>query len=215
MSHRRTVAIAALAAGALLAGIVRPLAAQAFGPVDDAPVLRAGDVVRITVWRLPELSGEFTVAANGALAHPLYRAVPVAGVPLGEVESRMRDFLRRFDPEPQLVLEPLLRVAIGGEVDRPNVYTLRPETTILEALALAGGPTQQGRRDRVLLVRASRSITVDLSRPESGAGRLPIRSGDELVVERRRSVFKEYIAPALTVGGATAAIANVIIRAQK
>lgn len=216
MSCHRALAAAALSAVALLVGAIgAPLRGQPFGPAQETTVLRAGDIVRITVWRLPELSGEFTVSASGALAHPLYRAVPVAGIPLAQAEERVLEFLRRFDPEPQIVLEPLLRVAVGGEVDRPDLYTLRPETTILEALAIAGGPTDRGRRDRLVLVRGGRSIVVDLASPEAGAGRAPIRSGDEIVIERRRSIFREYVAPALTVSGATAAIVNVIIRAQR
>ena len=41
--------------------------------------LKPGDMVRVTVWRKPELSGDFRVLADGSIAHPLYQAINVTG----------------------------------------------------------------------------------------------------------------------------------------
>jgi len=164
--------------------------------------------VRITVWRSPEMSGEFRIAADGALIHPLYRSVRVAGVALPEVETRLRTFIEQYQTQPQFVAEPLLRVAIGGEIEKPNLYFLRPDVTVTEAVALAGGPTVRGRRDRVRVLADGRVrlIRLDGSDP---AGHAPIRSGDQLIVERRGSLFREIVAPVIGVAGAVAAIVNV------
>jgi protein involved in polysaccharide export with SLBB domain len=207
----RLLAMAGLAA-------TRALPAQELPQVDGAALLSSGDSVRITVWRRPELSGEFVVAPDGSVTHPLYRAVKVGGVPLAAAEENVRVFLTRFEDNPQFVVEPLLRVALEGEVNRPNLYAMRPQTTIAEALARAGGPTQYGRTDRVLVLRADGSgqhqqITVDLAHPETGATRMPIRSGDQITVERRRSAFRDVILPALNVVGSVAAVGLLIVRA--
>lgn len=173
--------------------------------------LRPGDALRITVFRNTELSGEFVVALDGSLRHPLYRGVQVAGIPLPSVETQLRAFIRRFvTADSLLVIEPLFRVAVGGDVVRPNVYTLPPETSIAQAVALAGGPTERGRRDRVLLVRDGSQTAVDL-RGARAEGRTLVRSGDEILVERQRSAFRDVIAPAATLLGATAAIINVFL----
>ena len=208
----RILALAAIAA-TLAMVVPAPVAgAQAFAPLRSVGTLRPGDVMRVTVWRRPELSGEFVVATNGALAHPLFRTLVVAGVPLDSVEERLRALLERYEVNPQFVVEPLLRIAIGGEVGRPNLYTLHPETSVSEAIALAGGPTERGRSDQVRLTRNGQPILLDLTRPDGGHALMRLVSGDQLVVERRRSMFREYIAPAITVTGATAAILNVILR---
>ncbi|HKG91040.1 MAG TPA: polysaccharide biosynthesis/export family protein [Gemmatimonadaceae bacterium] len=211
-------AVGAAAAPALGQGPreVAARAGAATGPLSvldpAALVLAPGDAVRITVWRKPELSGEFVVATDGSLTHPLYRVVRVGGVPLTTAEERVRVFLEQLEVNPQFVVEPLLRVAVGGEVMRPNLYTLRPETTIAMAVAMAGGNTERGRRDRVRLLRGHEEIILDLTRPEVGAAQMPIRSGDQILVDRRHAVFREYVAPAITVAGATAAILNAIFR---
>ena len=184
----------------------------ALAPRADEAVLAPGDLVRITVWRKPELSGEFTVLADGSLAHPLYRGLRLSGVPIPAVEEQVRTFLTRLEKNPQFVIEPLIRVAVSGEVIRPNVYSLRPETSIAMAVALAGGATERGRRDRVRLMRENTELVIDLTKPDEGAARMTIRSGDQILIERRRALFREYIAPGITVAGAAAAILNVVLR---
>ena len=184
-------------------------------PTASQIVLRPGDVLRITVWRKPELSGQFTVAMDGTLAHPLFRAVPVAGTPLATVEARLLQFLQRYEEGPPFVIEPLLRVAVGGEVARPNLYTLGPETTISQAVALAGGASERGRNDRVRLVRQGRTVLIDLTKPDASVTQLPIQSGDEIFVDRRRAIFREVITPVITIVGAAAAIVSAVSRVRE
>jgi len=206
---------------AALAALAPPASAQGgsgappAAATPDSLVLRPGDAVRITVWRKPELSGEFAVAGDGSITHPLYRALRVTGMPLVTAEGRLRAFLQQFETSPEFVMEPLLHVAIGGEVVRPNLYTLRPETSVSDAVALAGGPTERGRRDRVRLLRDGREIALDLTRPQAGVAATPIRSGDQILVDRKHALFRETIGPIITVAGATAAILNVILRAGR
>jgi protein involved in polysaccharide export with SLBB domain len=174
-------------------------------------VLKPGDALRITVFRNSDLSGEFVVGLDGSLRHPLYRSVPVAGIPMPTVEAQLRAFIRRFVTADSLfVVEPLLRVVVGGDVTRPNVYSIGPETSVSQAVALAGGPTERGRRDRILLARDGRTTVVDL-RQTGSLARTPIQSGDEIVVERNLNTFRDIIVPTVGVVGALAAIANVFL----
>ena len=130
----------------LLALIVlsMPVSAQESRSPSDQSVLAPGDSVRIVVWRKPEFSGDFVVAPNGSITHPLYRSVQVGGIPFATAEANVRRFLARFEENPEFVMEPLVRVAISGEVERPQVFAVRPETSIGEAVARAGGSTVLG-----------------------------------------------------------------------
>jgi polysaccharide biosynthesis/export protein len=191
--------------------LMSPLRAQTPDLSSGASVLTPGDSVRILVWRKPEFSGEFAVGVDGSLSHPLYQAVMVGGLPLATAQANLRAFLEKYDQEPQFVMVPLFRVAVQGEVNRPSLYALSPQTTIAEAIASAGGPTQFGRLDRVRLLRGGADgvhtqVRLDLTHAETGAGQMPIRSGDQILVERRRSAFSEIVLPTLTVIGALASI---------
>ena len=181
---------------------------------ESALVLRTGDAVRISVWRRPELSGEFPIGDDGSIIHPLYRAVRVSGVPMATLEERLRTFLTQFDATPAFVVEPLIRVTLAGQIARPNVYTLSPRTTMAQAVAVAGGPTERGMLSAVQLVRDGQMMMVDLTRPDVTITQMPIRSGDQILISPTRSLFREVVAPSMTVVGAVAAVVSVIMRAR-
>lgn len=186
-----------------------PLAGQSADGTD--PVLNAGDAIRITVWRQPELSGEFWIAVDSTLRHPLYRDVTVGGVPASVAESRLRTYLSQLEANPRFVIEPLLRVAVGGEVRQPNLYTLPPEVTVAQAVVQAGGLTERGRPDQVLLVRGRVEYRVDLTSAEFDIGQTPVQSGDRIIVGAKRNYFREYVVPGATLTAALAAVADLLM----
>jgi protein involved in polysaccharide export with SLBB domain len=174
--------------------------------------LSPGDQIRIVVFRKPELSGDFPIAADGTIIHPLYREVQVTNVPLSTVEERLRTFLSKYETAPQFVIQPLVKIIVGGEVRTPNIYMVPPETTIAQALALAGGPTDRGLINDVRVVRDRQEIRVDVSKPESDAQLLQIRSNDQILVMRRRTSAFQYLAPVTSSIAAAAAITSIFIR---
>ena len=59
--------------------------------------------------------------------------------------------------------------------------------------------------------RNKKSVSLDLRHPdESGAG-MRVQSGDQIVVEQRRAVYRDVVGPAISILGATAAIVSVIL----
>jgi polysaccharide export outer membrane protein len=187
---------------------------HAQGPGTSEQVVRPGDAVRITVWRKPELSGEFAVAPDGGIRHPLYRGVNIGGLAVGTAESRVRSFLATLDEAPQFIFEPLFRVLVAGEVGKPGMLLLDQGTLIVQAVATAGGPTDRARTDRVRLLRGSTVILVDLGHPERGPAQMPIQSGDQIYVERRSALFRDVILPIVSIVGSAAAIVNVMTRGR-
>src|SRR5829696_3649650 len=94
--------------------LIASVALSASAAAQEAPVrgeqamLTPGDSVRIVVWRKPEFSGDFVIAPDGSITHPLYRSVKIAGIPFGTAEANVRRFLGGFDENPQFVMEPLI-----------------------------------------------------------------------------------------------------------
>lgn len=194
----------------LLLALPLPAVAQSSAPIAPA-MLAPGDVVRIVVWRRPEFTGEYVVAPDSTITHPLLREVKVAGVPFGIVEERLRAFLTKFDANPAFVFSPLLHVFVGGEVRQPNLYTVPPGSTIAQVIAMAGGPTERGNLQKVTLTRHQQREEFDLIPADSPGATLEVRSGDQVVLDRRRSVFTDVIVPAASLVAAAAAIANIFL----
>lgn len=202
----RSLPVLIILAACLLA--LRPAEAVA---QSSAPVVSPGDVVRVTVFRKPELTGEMDVAPDGSLVHPLYRAVNVAGITEGEMEQRIRAFLTRYEAEPSFVIERMVRVTVSGEVRQPNVQLLKPSATVFEALTRAGGATERGSLQRVSLYHKGEIIPLDMRRP-GGAGARVVESGDLIVVGRRPTALREYVVPMTSIVAAAAALINLLTR---
>ena len=212
--------LAALALAQLVLSVPAPASAQEPRTPAAQAVLTPGDSVRIEVWRKPEFSGDFVVAPDGTITHPLFRSVRVAGLPFATAEANLRTFLGQYEENPQFVMEPLIRVAVSGEVPRPLVFAARPETSIAEAVARAGGTTQFGARNRVRVIRqepngAQQQLVINLADPSSTEGTLPVRSGDQIVVDRRKSFFRDIMVPALGIIGSVASVGLLIDRVSR
>ncbi|MBA2708222.1 MAG: polysaccharide export protein [Gemmatimonadaceae bacterium] len=174
--------------------------------------LNPGDQIRIAVWRSPEFTGDFTVAFDGSVIHPLFREVQVTGISMAEVESRLRTFLTRYIQNPQFVIQPLVKILVGGEVRTPSIYSVPPETTVAQAIVGAGGPTELAALEKVRVIRDGRELTVDIRQANATSSGLTIRSGDQILVPRRRNVLRDFIGPALSGVAAAAALTNIFLR---
>jgi polysaccharide export outer membrane protein len=209
-----------LALAQLVLSLPAPASAQEPRAAGAQSVLTPGDSVRIEVWRKPEFSGDFVVAPDGSITHPLFRSVRVAGLPFATAEANLRTFLGQYEENPQFVMEPLIRVAVSGEVTRPIVFAARPETSIGEAVARAGGTTQFGARNRIRVLRfepngKQEQLVLNLSDPNSNEGTLPVRSGDQIIVDRRKSFFRDIMVPALGIIGSIASLGLLIDRVSR
>lgn len=192
---------------ALLAAFALPGRAAAQAAAADSAYLRPGDLIRLAVFRQPDFSGEFPVSPEGTIQHPLLAEVNVVGVPRSVIRERLRVALSRYERDPSFVFSFLYRVAVGGEVRLPNLYTVIPETTVGQAVATAGGLTEYGRLDRVVVARGGQEMMLDLRDPVQAETR--IRSGDQVRVTRRGNLMRDVIGPFASVIGAIAAVVAI------
>ena len=176
-------------------------------PAGD-PALRPGDVLRINVWRHPELSGDFVVAPDSTLVDPVYQVVRVAGAPLPVVRERLRAVLSTYEQGVPFVLEPVFPVTVAGEVRQPNLYRLPEGTTFAQAIAQAGGPTELGRLNKVQVIRRDSTMMIDLGNGYLKYERLTIASGDQILVERRPTFnfLRDALYPLASLTAAVAAV---------
>ena len=188
---------------ALVVLAAAPAAAQVG---DSVLAVRPGDVMRLNVWRMPEFSGDFPLGNDGRVLHPLLTTVQVVGRTPEQVRAQLREVLLRYERDPQFVFGFLYRVGLSGAFRLPNLYTLPPETTLLQATAAGGGAEVDARLDRVELLRDGQVLIVDLENPSPEVAAMRIRSGDLLRVSQRRSGFRDAVSLTASLTAALAAI---------
>jgi polysaccharide export outer membrane protein len=127
------------------------------------------------------LSGDYSVNALGHVVLPRLGDVQVASMPADSLQTLLTDHYRVYLNNPSIEVLVLRRVTVTGAVRNPGVYPLDPTLTVTDAIALAGGPAPDGKRDKVELHRSGKVIEADL-RSDAMVADSPIQSGDQLYV---------------------------------
>ena len=121
--------------------------------------LGPGDVLSIFVWQWPELSRSAPISPDGRLSYPLIGYVEAAGMSLDQLTAAMEARLSAHVREPQLTVTldevRSYRIFVTGEVIRPGMFELPGSTTVVQAIAMAGGFTPFASRDNVLVYSGS------------------------------------------------------------
>lgn len=154
----------------------------------------AGDVLHVFVWREPDLTRDVTVRLDGRVTVPLLGDVAASGRAPSELAAQLQEMLARYLEAPQVAVSVAQanssRIYVLGMVNKAGVYPLTQPTTVLQALAMAGGFKEFARTGDIVVVRhdesgASTPIPVNYKRIEAGrdlAQNIALRSGDTVVV---------------------------------
>ena len=117
------------------------LLAVSAGAEDRHYRVASGDVLRITVYGDPGLSGSFPIGTDGTIGYPLLGNVGVAGRSIDEIRVALDAGLKEHiaNLSVAVVVETYAPVFVVGEVQRPGRYEYRPGMIVLELFALGGG----------------------------------------------------------------------------
>ncbi|MFQ5912861.1 MAG: polysaccharide biosynthesis/export family protein, partial [Nitrospinota bacterium] len=162
------------------------------------------DVLKVTVYRETELSGEFVVAGDGSINYPLLGRVRVEGLTVAQIEKRVETLLAK-----DYLVNPSLSVKVAefrsqqiqllGAVMKPGTYALRGPTTLIEIISQGGGidPGEGGSKVVVLRPRREKGgedqfFTVDLNvllKEADLSENLLLGGNDTVFVPRAGSIF--------------------------
>jgi polysaccharide export outer membrane protein len=119
--------------------------------------LRPSDVVEVSFTVAPEFNQTLTVQPDGYVTLKDAGAVLAQGLTLAQLGKAVREAYTGYlhDPKVGVALKDFERpyFVVGGEVGKPGKYELRSDTTVAEAVQIAGGFTQQAKHSQVVLFR--------------------------------------------------------------
>ena len=172
-----------------------------------------GDKLDVRVFQVEDLSFEdLVVDTSGNINMPLIGAVRGAGRTAGEMSADIAQRLAaRYLRNPQVTVTvkeaASQKITVDGAVTKPGVYEMRGSTSLLQAVAMAEGPTRVADLTKVAVFRnidGRRSVAVfDLSAIRQGRASDPAVFGDDVIVvdtSRLSSALREVVSalPALT-----------------
>lgn len=164
------------------------------------------DLLEVQVFGVDQLARTVRVNSFGMVSMPLIGALPVGGMTAQEAERMISRRLAESylqDPQVSVFIKEYTnqRVTIEGAVAKPGIYPLRGETTLLRALAMAGGQGSLSDMSNVMVFRAEPggqrvSQAYDVERIRRGELADPFVLNDDVIVVNRsagRVVLKDSI----------------------
>jgi len=118
----------------------------------------SGDTVRVTVFGEPDLSGEFSVDAQGRLNLALIGPISVRNLTTDQARAVIHDaYLDGYLRHPDVAVEIIAfrPFFILGEVNQPGSYDYVPGMNVLNAIAVGGGITYRGDEDDIEILRGN------------------------------------------------------------
>lgn len=161
--------------------------------------ISSGDLLDVTVFDTPELSGKFRVDDRGAITLPLTGDIFVSGLTATQAGHAIESKFRSSDvmKEPHIsitVLEYATQgVNVVGEVKNPGVYPLLGSHDVLDFISAAGGLTPNAGKAVTVTHRLDTEhpvvVLVDGKIGKSNASDVDIRPGDTVMVSHSGIVY--------------------------
>jgi polysaccharide export outer membrane protein len=124
---------------------------------DDSFVIGTEDVLSISVWNEANLTRSVPVRSDGKISMPLIGEIQASGKTPLQLEQEITEKLKGFITSPQvnvIVLQINSRkYNVMGEVTKPGMYPLTGTTTIMDAIAKAGGFRDFAKKTGVYVLR--------------------------------------------------------------
>ena len=124
---------------------------------DTSYVIGANDVLAINVWKEPDISRSVPVRSDGKISLPLVGELTASGQTPLQLEQEITKRLQNYISEPEVTVivtdSKSQKVNILGMVARPGTYLLTSSTTVLDAIAMAGGFKDFAKQKSIYVLR--------------------------------------------------------------
>lgn len=162
-------------------------------PLEQGYRIAPLDTLSIKVFKLPDLSGDYEVDLTGQLAMPLIGSVSAVDLTTVELDQRLtaklgEKYLQNPDISVGVKSSTRRNVTVDGAVSKVGAFSVNGPMTLLQAVAQAGGPTQDANPRRVAIFRTiggkRQAAAFDLTSIRRGEATDPaVYAGDIIIVD--------------------------------
>lgn len=151
------------------------------------------DTVTVKVFKMPDLSGDYEVDLTGHISMPLVGEIPAVEVTTAELDRRLTEklgekYLENPDVSVGVKASTRRSVTVDGAVKETGSYPVSGPMSLIQAIALAGGPSEDANARRVAVFRTiggkRQAAAFDLVSIRRGEAQDPaVYPGDIVVVD--------------------------------
>lgn len=164
----------------------------------DGYHLKPGDVIEVSVWQDEKLRRRTVVLPDGKISFPLAGHLMAAGLTPEILEKKIKKRIRKYFNDDVNVTVMVVTVSprvvyVTGQVRNPGTFTVKRPTTVLQAIALAGGLGPYAAKKRIQIRRKTDGeetlFEFNYSKFERSGdltGNIYLNDGDVVIVPERR-----------------------------
>ena len=141
--------------------------------------LGPGDEIEILVHQEADLSMTLRVSESGVFSYPYLGTLTASGRSTSELEKEITNGLLQdilVHPSVAVRINSYRNFYISGEVKRPGGYPYQPGLTLLQAITLAGGPTEWASSSKFEILKEG------ATKPVSANKKTQVRPGDTVTI---------------------------------
>ena len=162
-------------------------------PLEQGYRIAPLDTLSVKVFKMPDLSGDYEVDLTGQIALPLVGSVRAVDLTTAELDDRLtaklsEKYLQNPDISVGVKSSTRRNVTVDGAVTKVGTFSVNGPMTLIQAVAQAGGPTQDANPRRVAIFRQiggqRQSAAFDLTAIRRGEAPDPaVYAGDIVIVD--------------------------------
>ncbi len=160
---------------------------------DASYTVKPGDILKISVWKEPELQGPILIRPDGGFSFPLVGEVDGRGKTVAELQVIVTQRLSKYISDPVVSISVTEihgnKVYVIGQVAKPGEFIVNPSVDVMQALSMAGGMTAFASLSNIIILRhnGTTKTTLHFDYTDVAKGRkltddIQLQSGDVVVV---------------------------------
>jgi len=166
------------------------LASGPNAPVDPKSFqLGPEDVLMVRVWNQPQISGVVSVRPDGKIGLPLIGEIEAKGTTPHELTQKVTEALSTYykDPLVMITVQALRsrKYYVTGQIAKGGMFPLVTPTTVLQAISIAGGPTEWADLKKITILRNGKVLKFNYKDAIKGKNldqNILLEGGDHIIV---------------------------------
>ena len=160
---------------------------------DATYTVKPGDILKVSVWKEPDLQGPILIRPDGGFSFPLVGEVDGRGKTVAELQVIMTQRLSKYISDPVVSVSVTEihgnKVYVIGQVAKPGEFIVNPSVDVMQALSMAGGMTAFASLANIIILRHNGTTRTalhfdytDVAKGKKFTDDIQLQSGDVVVV---------------------------------